>query len=109
MADAGFTHAAGAGISHSATSRRGMLQIERGDGGRDGLPLAHQGIAHLLTVLGHLTIVPYAAGLPYAMSGAAPWWQGCRRRSRVPRRVRPGSHRSCQMRAAARFRLHGLR
>jgi hypothetical protein len=54
------------------------LQIEAGDGGRDGLPLAHQGIAHLLTVLGHLTIVPYAAGLPHAMSGAAPWWQGCR-------------------------------
>ena len=25
MADAGFTHAAGADISHSATSRRGLL------------------------------------------------------------------------------------
>ena len=35
-------------------------------------------LEHLLTVLGHLTIVPYAAGLHYAMSGAAPWWQGCR-------------------------------
>ena len=54
------------------------LRIDRGDGGRDGLPLAHQGIAHLLTVLGHLTIVAYAAVLPCAMSGAAPWWLGCR-------------------------------
>jgi hypothetical protein len=54
------------------------LRIDRGDGGRDGLPLARQGIAHLLTVLGHLTIVAYAAVLPYAMSDAAAWWLGCR-------------------------------
>jgi hypothetical protein len=96
MADAGFTHAAGAGIPGSATSRRGMLPALAGlvvglayaaisiywaAGGRSllttvGTPLSQPGqaghLAALLAVWGAAGIKAVAAVLPLLAIGAWP-------------------------------------
>ena len=43
-------------VGHPARS----LEIDGGHSGRDRLPLAHQGIPHIVSAPGHPTIVPYA-------------------------------------------------